>query len=190
MKFVFIGNSIVNGFPHKRSQCFASLYRDATGAEVINKGVNGETSPEALARFSEDVIAHRPDKMVFLGATNDYIYDVCSPAETMEYYQKIAALSKENGIEPIFLIPLMVDAEMAKRLWIPDTDYAGINASLMELRELMFSFAERENVRVIDTQSYFLGLYTQATSEEYLHDGLHPTVEGHKLIAELLVREL
>ncbi|MDD3350080.1 MAG: GDSL-type esterase/lipase family protein [Eubacteriales bacterium] len=189
-KIVFIGNSIVNGFPHRRSECFASLYREASGAEVINKGVNGETSPQALSRFSQDVLAHKPDKVVFLGGTNDYIYGICSPEETLSYYKKIAALSKENGIEPIFLIPLFVDSDMASKFWIAEVDYAAVNESLKELRNLMISFGTKEAIRILDTQTYFLGLYTKETCEDYLRDGLHPTVLGHEKIADFLLKEL
>ena len=186
-KIVFIGNSIVNGFPHKRSQCFVSLYRDMTHSEVINKGVDGETTPGALARFEADVISHKPDKMVFLGGTNDYIYNVCTPEETLRYFGQISSLCKARGIIPIFLIPLMVDAEMAGRLWIPDVDYTAVAASLLRLRELMLAFGEKEEVQVIDTQTFYSGLYSEGTKAEYLRDGLHPTVPGHEKLAEFLV---
>ena len=186
-KIVFIGNSIVNGFPHKRSQCFVSLYREATGFEVINKGSDGETTPGAAARFEADVIAHRPDKMVFLGGTNDYIYGVCTPEETIGHFKRLSALSKAHGIIPIFLIPLMVDVEMAGRLWIPETDYNAVAAALLRLRELMLVFGEQEDVQIIDTQSFYSDLYSEETKTEFLRDGLHPTVLGHQKLAEFLV---
>jgi hypothetical protein len=60
MKIVCIGNSIVNGFPHKRSQCFVSLWRQAAGHEIINKGENGDISSNIHARFDKDVVSHKP----------------------------------------------------------------------------------------------------------------------------------
>ena len=61
MKIVCIGNSIVNGFPLKRSQCFTGLLRSRYGYETINKGVNGDTTDGIYERFDSDVTAHRPD---------------------------------------------------------------------------------------------------------------------------------
>lgn len=36
-KLVFIGNSIVNGFPYERNRCFASLVEHDTGYTVVNR---------------------------------------------------------------------------------------------------------------------------------------------------------
>ena len=189
-KIVFLGNSIVNGFPHKRSQCFVSLFREATGNEVINKGVNGETSPEALARLSSDVISHKPDCMVFLGGTNDFIFGICTPEETLAYYRQIAGAVRENGIEPVFLIPLLVDPGMADVSWIPGKDYNMVRDNLLRLKTLLFEFGEKEGIRVIDTQTFFRNLYTEETKTDYLRDGLHPTVLGHEKLAGFLVSQL
>ncbi|MGI6728140.1 MAG: GDSL-type esterase/lipase family protein [Anaerovoracaceae bacterium] len=188
-KIVFIGNSIVNGFPHKRSECFVSLFREATGHEVINKGANGETSPQALSRFEKDVIAHKPDRVYFLGGTNDYIYNICSPEETLNYYDKIVELSVLNGIEPILMVPLMIDMEMAKKCWIPDVNYQKVVENLVILRDLMLSYGKEKKVKIIDSQSFFKGLYNEDTKDRYLRDGIHPTVLGHRAIADLLVSE-
>ena len=71
-KLVFIGNSIVNGFPMSRGRSFPGQIRKAlkegldTGGkvplygDVINKGVNGETTLDILRRFDHDVLAHAP----------------------------------------------------------------------------------------------------------------------------------
>lgn len=73
MKIVCIGNSIVNGFPLKRSQCFTGLLRSRYGYETINKGVNGDTTDGIYERFDSDVTAHRPDVCLLLTGTNDFI---------------------------------------------------------------------------------------------------------------------
>jgi lysophospholipase L1-like esterase len=70
-KIVFIGDSIINGFPLKRSLCFVSLFRGLTGHEVINKGENGETSAVILARFEEDALAHKPHSIAIHAGGND-----------------------------------------------------------------------------------------------------------------------
>ncbi len=187
MKVVFIGNSIVNGYPHSRSQCFASLYRADTGYDVINKGVNGGTSLEILQRFERDVIFHKPDKVYILGGTNDFIKEGLTPKQTLEYYRKMAVLSMTAGISFILMIPLMIDVEMVKTQWMPNVDYAAVTEKLIALRRLMLDYGKQDDVRVLDTQAFYSGLYTENTKRQYLVDGLHPTKLGHKALADFLI---
>ena len=186
MKIVFIGNSIVNGYPHKRSQCFVSLWRDASHHQVINKGVNGDTTPNVLSRFEKDVLFHKPDQVFVLGATNDFIYQVCTAKECFDHLVKMADLAQENSIQPILLTPLNVDAEMASANWIPDVDYEEVNRKLISLRERMLEFGNTRNIKIIDTQEKFRLLYNEKNKTDYLVDGIHPTVLGHQAMARFL----
>jgi acyl-CoA thioesterase I len=186
MKIVCIGNSIVNGFPHRRSQCFASLWRQSSGHEIINKGENGDITSNVYARFSRDVIAHKPASVVILTGTNDFIYQVCSPEETMDYLEKMAVLAKENSIDVVMITPLLVDARLAEKCWLPDVDYDAVNEKLKSLRSLMLKFGNKNDVRIIDAQERYFQLYTEENASDYLLDGLHPTVLGHEAMARFL----
>ncbi|MDD6646192.1 MAG: GDSL-type esterase/lipase family protein [Firmicutes bacterium] len=180
-KLVFIGNSIVNGFPWKRSQCFVSLVRESTGYDVINKGINGDTTGNIMRRFGKDVIGNNPDQVFILSGTNDFIYDNLSPAQV---YMNIAAMAEtaaDNGIPPVLLTPLPVDAEMASRLWMAGsgTDYSEVNRQLEELSRII----RNGELEFIDLNREYrkCGLY---------HDGVHPTPEGHAFIAQVILRRI
>mgnify|MGYP000947348427 CR=1 FL=1 len=190
MKIVCIGNSIVNGYPHRRSQCFASLLRQVYGHEVINKGVNGDITPNVYARFGKDVISHKPDAVVILTGTNDFIYQVCSPEEAMGWLDKMSVLAKENSIEVILMTPLLVDASLASQRWTSDVDYDVVNEKLKSLRKLMLDYGDQNGVRIADAQEYYRSFYTEDTASDYLLDGLHPTVPGHEAIAGFMARFL
>lgn len=186
MKIVCIGNSIVNGFPLKRSQCFVSLWRQASGHELINKGENGDISSNIYMRFQKDVIAHKPDQAVVLTGTNDFIQKISTPEEVLIYMDKMTALAKKNSIEIIFMTPLLFDAPIAKLCWMPDIDYNLVNENLKALRTLMLKYGEEKNIKIVDTQEQFYQLYTEETASEYLCDGLHPTALGHEAMARFL----
>jgi len=186
MKIVCIGNSIVNGFPHKRSQCFASVWRHASGHEVINKGENGDITSNIYSRFDKDVISHKPSAVFILTGTNDFIYQICSPAEAMSYLDKMAGLARKNCIEVTLMTPLLIDVSMAERYWLPDIDYIAVNEKLKSLRSLMLDYGNKNGVRIIDAQEQFFQLYTEANVSDYLLDGLHPTVLGHEAMARFL----
>jgi len=186
MKIVCIGNSIVNGYPHKRSQCFVSLWRQKTGYDIINKGENGDVTSNIFARFEKDVVSHKPAIAVVLTGTNDFIYQVGTPSGVMNNLMKIADLAKNNSIEVILMTPLLVDPHMAKQHWIPDVDYHMVNDNLKSLRNLMLKYGKENNIKVIDTQERFSQLYTSDNISDYLLDGLHPTVLGHEAMARFL----
>ncbi|MBQ9015261.1 MAG: hypothetical protein IJ109_03990 [Firmicutes bacterium] len=100
-KLVFIGNSIVNGFPMSRGRSFPGLIRAAIKAgetsfhaDVINKGANGETTADILGRFEHDVLDHEPRAVFIMTGTNDFIYREAGPAGCMENLQRMAALAR------------------------------------------------------------------------------------------------
>lgn len=187
MKIVCIGNSIVNGYPHKRSQCFASLWREATHFDIINKGVNGDTTPNTLMRFEKDVLFHKPNRVLILSGTNDFIYQVCSVEECLGHLGQMADLALDHHIEPILLTPLLVDEEMASISWIPDVDYHEVNRKVALLRIQMLEYGNSKGIRVIDTQEKFSRLYNEVNKKNYLLDGIHPTALGHEAMAKFLL---
>ena len=186
MKIVCIGNSIVNGFPHKRSQCFVSLWRQSTGHEIINKGENGDISSNILARFHKDVISHKPQVAVILTGTNDFIHKINTPKEVLAYLEEMSVMAQNHAIETTFLTPLLVDPALAARGWIPDVDYFAVNEKLRELRALMLCYGTKSGIKIIDTQENFRRLYSQSDVDQYLLDGIHPTLLGHEVMARFL----
>ena len=47
-----IGDSIIYGFPHRKSQSFTGVLREKYGWDIINKGVNGDTTEGVAGRFA------------------------------------------------------------------------------------------------------------------------------------------
>ena len=186
MKIVCIGNSIINGFPLKRSQCFVSLWRQATGHEIINKGENGDVTSNVIVRFEKNVMLHKPDAAVVLTGTNDFIYQVASPEEVLGFIDRMVSLSREHSVRIILMTPLLLYAPLAEKCWIPDVDYPLVNEKLKKLCGLMLDYGEKNDIEIINTQERFLRLYTEENAAEYLCDGLHPTALGHEAIAGFL----
>ncbi len=180
-KIVCIGNSIVNGFPLRRSQCFVSLLREATGWEIINKGNNGETTAQILARFERDVISHHPDCVLILTGTNDSIYQDATPEEAFQNLIHMANAAALHGIRSVFLTPLPVDEAMATERWMQGygINYARVTEELDALSDMI----RRSGTRYLDLNQ----LYRECG--QYL-DGIHPTAAGHRFIAERLLEFL
>jgi len=73
-RVVFIGDSITD---------YWKLPGYFPGKRYINRGVDGQTSPQMLVRFRQDVVDLNPKAVVVLAGTND-IAGVTGPARDEE----------------------------------------------------------------------------------------------------------
>lgn len=181
MKIVCIGNSNVNGFPHRRSQCFASILREITDHKIINKGVNGACTEDILERFENDVVNHHPDAVIILTGTNDFLNGKCEEISVLNQFKKMVNICEKNNIKPIICTPALTDPEMAAGQWIPGVDYEEVNEALRALRQQLLDYKTFEKIDVFDLQNSYDCDYV---------DGVHFTLEGHKKIAEMLAEFL
>lgn len=188
LKIVFIGNSIINGFPYDRNQEFVSLYRNASGNEVINKGVNGDTTHGVMRRFAQDVLEYQPNMVVMMTGTNEFIYKESLPEQCMKDIANLVELAQSNGIEPVLLTPLPVDPQMAKSRWMvcDDVDYEVVQEQILDLKKFILQFGQQNQVRIIDTHYAFSEYVALVGEQTAYYDGIHPTREGHKFLAEIV----
>lgn len=188
LKIVFIGNSIINGFPYDRNQEFVSIYREASGYDVINKGINGDTVQGIMRRFAQDVLAYKPDVVVIMTGTNEFIYKEALPKQCMKDVMNLIDIAKKEGIEPVLLTPLPIDTEMAQSRWLvcDDVDYEVVQEQIVELKKLMNSYGKENNVRLIDTNYAYFEYVSLVGEQTAYYDGIHPTREGHKFLAEIV----
>jgi lysophospholipase L1-like esterase len=64
-RVVFMGDSITEGWH------FTGPQGSFSGKPYINRGISGQTTPQMLVRFRQDVIALKPKVVVILAGTND-----------------------------------------------------------------------------------------------------------------------
>jgi acyl-CoA thioesterase I len=184
MKIVCIGNSIVNGFPLRRSQCFAGLLHSRYGYEIINRGINGDTTDGIYRRFDSDVISHRPDVCLLLTGTNDFIGGK-SAEQAFDNITKITAKAAQlETMRMALLTPLLTYPEMAERMWIP-ADYQVLNRTLEEFAGRLKTI---EGCSVIDTQNAFRN--SGIKTEDAYSDGIHPTAAAHEFLAKYIAEQL
>lgn len=92
-RVVFLGDSITEGWIKADPNLFTQ--------GVIDRGIGGQTTPQMLVRFRQDVVALRPKAVHIMAGTND-IAGNTGPA-TMETVQghvmSMAELARANGIK-------------------------------------------------------------------------------------------
>jgi len=175
---IFFGNSLTAGYGVEAEEAFAGLTQkrlDSLGYEynVINAGVSGETTASGLSRV-EWVVKRQPvDIFVLELGGNDGLRGI-KPEETDKNLRAI--IDKVRSIHPevkILLAGMMVPPNMGQ-------------AYAEEFQKIFPQIAEGKNVNLIP----FLLKDVGGEAELNLPDGIHPTPEGHKIVAETVWENL
>lgn len=196
MKLICVGDSLTFGFGVGPSKRWTNLCMQRTGWEMVNEGINGDTTGGMLARLQAKLLpeltaggfgAERP-RILLMGGSNDIFYSAADVTARSNMGAMIHQLLA-RGICPLVGIPLPVDAERAPENWAAAVDFHAA-AVLMEgyclwLKQYCAAFG----VPYVDFHADFL-LQDGTVHTSLLIDGLHPTAEGHRLMAERLCRQL
>ena len=152
------------------------LYPNAS-VTVVNAGISGHATDNALARMDADVLAHKPDLVTVMFGLNDM-----TRVPLDDYRANLATIitrARETGAEVILCTPNAV-FETERRP----------SAKLVDYVEAIRAVGVEQNVPVVDCYQ----AYDQIRARDPLafallmSDEIHPNMDGHKLIAELLAR--
>ncbi|MDR1702446.1 MAG: GDSL-type esterase/lipase family protein [Sporomusaceae bacterium] len=168
-KIVALGDSLTYGFPYSPGDAWVRLLRDLTGWQILNKGVNGDTTGQMLKRFKRDCLAYEPVGVIITGGTNDAFARIDVDA----VLANIAAMVKgalEHGIKAVIGLPPPVNPPQDEKF-------------LALYRAEMQGFALENSLGVIDFYNAFLSGSGRVRTELF-SDTSHPNLEGHKIMAD------
>jgi len=171
-RVVFMGDSITDAWAQDPEQFFP-------GKPYIGRGISGQTTPQMLVRFQQDVVALQPKVVVINAGTND-IAGNTGPT-TLEAIEdnltSMAELAEANGIRVVLASVLPV----VDYPWRPCLNPAGKIAALNAWIRGYCSRHER----------VFLDYYSALVDEkgrlkaEFTFDGVHPNEAGYRVMAPL-----
>src|SRR5271170_7876712 len=93
-RVVFLGDSITD---------YWKLADFFPGKPYINRGIDGQTTPEMLVRFRQDVIALHPRVLVVLAGTND-VAGVTGPARNEDIEANYASIAESARLHHIRVV--------------------------------------------------------------------------------------
>lgn len=183
MKIICIGDSFTHGFKVRSSETWPSLLETKLGVEVVNKGINGDSTAGMLSRFDRDVLKLEPTHVILTGGINDLILGVspavaCSNLATMTHYARFHRITPVIGIE----VPTLPD--MAEKYWPGITDFVQVNRDMEELRQRLLAFAKGFRVDAADFYAELEQPGAAEYREELYSDGLHLKAEGNRLVLD------
>jgi len=168
-RVVFMGNSITIGWLNKRPEFFE-------GKPYINRGISGQTTPQMLIRFQQDVIDLKPKVVVILAGTND-IAGNTGPSTLdmiMDNIKSMAEIARANGIKVVLSSTLPAH----KYSWKPDVSPA---LKIKELNKMIKAYAKEADHIYLDYYSAMVD-DRNGLPKKYADDGVHPTIEGFKIM--------
>lgn len=167
-RIVAIGDSITWGYPDGYS--WTALTAEALDVEIRNMGINGDTLEGMQYRLQEDVIDRKPDLALVMGGSND-VFQGFAPDEIRDIALEIRGRLEENGIRPVFGVPIPILM-------------SDLHAKLEVFREWL----RNEAHPVIPFDQAFMN--ESGIRAGLLPDGVHPTHEGYRLMADVAVAAL
>lgn len=169
-RVVFIGNSITDGWPNAHPDFFKSN-------NYIGRGISGQTSPQLLSRFRQDVINLKPVAVLINIGTNDVAQNTGPYNEefTLGNIMSMAELADANGIK-VILSSVTPAGEYPWRKEIKD-----VPQKIMSLNAKIKAYAKEKGFSYID---YFSVMCDEnnALKSNLGTDGVHPNEEGYKIM--------
>lgn len=174
---VFMGNSITEGWYNMHPEFFSAN-------DIVGRGISGQTTPQMLVRFTQDVLDLKPKVVVILAGTNDVAGNTGFSTAKMitDNIKAMAVLADKNNIKvvlssilPVYDYPWRPGLEPVKKIteinaWI--RDYAKANGHVY--------------------LDYFPAMADEKLGMKsfYANDGVHPTNEGYTIMEPLVLEAI
>jgi lysophospholipase L1-like esterase len=171
-RVIFIGNSITEGWINTDPEYFKQH-------GYIDRGIGGQTTPQVLVRFREDVINLQPAVVVILAGIND-IAENTGPSKLNDVFGNIvsmAELAKASHIQVVLSSVLPA----AGFPWHPGIDP---RPKIEALNNLLKQYAAQHGLIYIDYHSA-MATADQGMKKELAVDGVHPNMVGYKIMEPL-----
>lgn len=172
-RVVFYGNSITEAW----APYFETMF---PGKPYVGRGISGQTTPQLLVRFRQDVIALEPAAVVILAGTNDIAGNTGPSTQAMieDNIISMTELAKANGIR-VILSSVLPALEYS---WRPGVAPA---EKIVALNAWMKDYASGHDVVYLDYHSAMAD-EAHGLRSELSEDGVHPNEAGYRLMAPLV----
>ena len=180
-RVAFMGNSITDNWFKFHPEFF-------TENGFVGRGISGQTTPQMLIRFRQDVVNIGAKTVVILAGTNDIAGNTgySSLEMIMDNLKSMCDIAKANKIRPILCSVLPA----YRYSWKKDVR---CDQLIPELNEMIKAYAKANKITYVD---FFSALVDHTPGNEnglpkkYSKDGVHPNLEGYYVMEKILLKAL
>jgi len=169
-RVVFMGDSITQGW---------HLDQSFPAKPYINRGISGQTSPQMVLRFHQDVVQLKPKMVIILAGTNDVAQNTgpIAPEETLNNIAAMAEMATANGIH-VAICSVLPSFDFR---WHPGLEPA---PKIAALNKLIQAYAKAHGYVYVDYYSAMKDA-RGGLPETLSKDGVHPLPAGYAVMAPL-----
>ncbi|MGC9199658.1 MAG: SGNH/GDSL hydrolase family protein [Acidobacteriaceae bacterium] len=171
-RVVFLGDSITDAWGRQTGVFFP-------GKPYVNRGISGQTTPQMLIRFQQDVVHLSPAVVVVLAGTNDIAGNTGPSTPTMieDNFISMADIARQSGIKMVIASILPAAAYPWSPGIHPVEEIRTVNAWLKD-------FCEKNGLVYLD---YYHALASPQGGmlPGLSSDGVHPTAAGYQVMTPL-----
>lgn len=173
-RVIMMGNSITEGWPKFSMEFFKKH-------PVLSRGISGQTSPQMLLRFRQDVIALKPEVVIILAGTNDVAENTgpISNEQILDNIRSMCDLAEQNGIQVVLCS--ILPAESFR--WRPEMRPA---TRIMQLNSMIKELANSRGYPYVDYHKAMGGTRGELLPQ-YTYDGVHPDAQGYLKMEDILL---
>jgi lysophospholipase L1-like esterase len=168
-----MGDSITEFWDEAQQKLFSNK-------AYVNRGISGQTTPQMLLRFRQDVIALQPEAVVILAGTND-IAGNSGPVTKEMITDNIASMTELAHANNIKVV-LGAVLPAASYPWAPEIQPI---PRIAELNRWLRHHAEEHGFTFIDFYNPMVNAQG-ALKPEFTADGVHPNAAGYELMTSLV----
>lgn len=171
-RVVFMGNSITEGWGNIMPEFFEEN-------PYVNRGISGQTTPQMLVRFRQDVVDLGPKAVVILAGINDIAGNTGPSSLEMIFHniQSMAEIAQANNIK-VIIASVLPAYDFP---WRPGMEPA---PKVVKLNKMLKKYCKQQDFVYLD---YFTPMADKknALKNDLGDDGVHPNLAGYQIMAPL-----
>ena len=173
-RVVFYGDSITDGWGRRPDT--GDFF---PGKPYVNRGISGQTTPQMVVRFRQDVINLRPAAVVILAGTNDVAGNTgpMTPEMTEDNFRSMVDLAKAKGIR-VIIASITPAADYPWRKGLAPAP------KIRALNDWLKGYCVNHSVTYLD---YYSAMVDEngGMKPGISFDGVHPNAKGYTIMAPL-----
>ncbi|MEI0606579.1 GDSL-type esterase/lipase family protein [Brachyspira pulli] len=190
---VCLGDSTTYGYMITRKKVWPSILNNKFAEEgkdinIINKGINGDTTSGMIARFERDCLNENADLLILMGGVND-IFMFQNIDKIKDNIKLIVETSNKNNVDIILFTPIPFIKEIFTFFEADNLDL--FENTLKEYVSWINEYTKENNIKSIDVYNMFMNnIFKSNKYEDIYFDGVHLSENGHNIFALELYKEL
>jgi lysophospholipase L1-like esterase len=172
-RVVFYGDSITDAWTRNGGTFFP-------GKPYLNRGISGQTTPQMLVRFRQDVINLHPAAVVILAGVNDIAGNTgpSTPEMIQDNFRSMCEIAAANNIR-VIIASVLPAADFP---WKPNMDPA---PKILALNKWLAVYAAQQHLTYLDYYTPMADPATGGMKPGLSKDGVHPNTAGYAIMQPL-----